>query len=378
MTPALIGGRVASVEEAVAAAALLLRAARLPLVFGLVESTVEAQREAARLAEALGGVIDSAATLGRLSSLAAFAQAGLVTASLGALRQRADLVVFWGCDPEGAPPAFEPRFLGERSGRQRIAVDVGDARGPAGIDQRLALTRRQELDALVALRALVRGRRVDAAIAAPSGLPLEALRTLAARLSRCTYGVIVHDGDPPPDRRAPERAWALGMLAREASHKTCLRLFAVRSPGNAVGAENVLAWRSGFPAAVSFARGEPRYDPSGGSGEVMLRRGDVDAALVVGTEPQHFLTSEAQAQLSRTPTVRLGPELTPGTEPPAVFIATAPAAATPGSLFRMDGIAVRRTPAPAEREAARERPTEAAVLARIAAALEAPSGKARA
>jgi formylmethanofuran dehydrogenase subunit B len=168
------------------------------------------------------------------------------------------------------------------------------------------------------------------------------------------------------------------MLAREASHKTGLRLFAVRSPGNAVGAENVLAWRSGFPAAVSFARGEPRYDPSGGSGEVMLRRGDVDAALVVGSEPQHFLTAEALARLSRTPTVRLGPELSPGTEPPAVFIATAPAAATPGSLFRMDGIAVRRTPTPAEREAARDRPTEAAVLARIAAALEAPSGKARA
>ena len=49
MTAAL-HGRPCSVEEAIGAAAALLSRARMPLVFGLVDSTFEAQREAMALA----------------------------------------------------------------------------------------------------------------------------------------------------------------------------------------------------------------------------------------------------------------------------------------------------------------------------------------
>ena len=106
MTRAQIGGRAATVQEAVTAAAALLRRARFPLVFGLVHSTVEAQRQAVCLAESLRGAIDVATTPARASALTAFAQAGLVTASLGAVGRRADLVLFWGCDPDPSIPAW--------------------------------------------------------------------------------------------------------------------------------------------------------------------------------------------------------------------------------------------------------------------------------
>ena len=54
---ALIDGRPATVDEAVAAAA------DMPLVYGLSNITCEAQREAVSLAEAVGGVIDSHTSL---------------------------------------------------------------------------------------------------------------------------------------------------------------------------------------------------------------------------------------------------------------------------------------------------------------------------
>ncbi|MFO0825655.1 MAG: hypothetical protein U0792_21465 [Gemmataceae bacterium] len=60
---ALIDGKEATVDEAVEAAAEFLHAANMPLVYGLSNTTCEAQREAVWLAELVGGVIDSHTSL---------------------------------------------------------------------------------------------------------------------------------------------------------------------------------------------------------------------------------------------------------------------------------------------------------------------------
>ena len=60
---ALIDGREATVDDAVEAAAEYLYAAHMPLVYGLSNTTCEAQREAVWLAELVGGVIDSHTSL---------------------------------------------------------------------------------------------------------------------------------------------------------------------------------------------------------------------------------------------------------------------------------------------------------------------------
>lgn len=60
---ALIDGKPATVNEAVEAAAEFLYQANLPLVYGLSNTTCEAQREAVHLAELVGGVIDSHTSL---------------------------------------------------------------------------------------------------------------------------------------------------------------------------------------------------------------------------------------------------------------------------------------------------------------------------
>lgn len=60
---ALIDGKPASVDEAVEVAAEYLHGADMPLVYGLSNITCEAQREAASLAELVGGIIDSHTSL---------------------------------------------------------------------------------------------------------------------------------------------------------------------------------------------------------------------------------------------------------------------------------------------------------------------------
>jgi len=60
---ALIDGREATVDEAIEAAAEILFDADMPLVYGLSNTTCEAQREAVFLAEVVGGVVDSHTSL---------------------------------------------------------------------------------------------------------------------------------------------------------------------------------------------------------------------------------------------------------------------------------------------------------------------------
>jgi formylmethanofuran dehydrogenase subunit B len=60
---ALIDGKPATVNEAVEAAAEFLYNANLPLIYGLSNTTCEAQREAVRMAELIGGVVDSHTSL---------------------------------------------------------------------------------------------------------------------------------------------------------------------------------------------------------------------------------------------------------------------------------------------------------------------------
>ena len=60
---ALIDGRPATVEEAIAAAADFLDKADMPLVYGLSNVTCEATREAVSLADLIGAVIDSHTSL---------------------------------------------------------------------------------------------------------------------------------------------------------------------------------------------------------------------------------------------------------------------------------------------------------------------------
>ncbi len=353
-------------QAAVLAAAKLLTQARLPLVYGLVNSTVEAQREAVRIADLLRAVIDTAASPAHHGSQTAFARQGLLTASLGEVKRRANLIVFWGSDPNRLEPGFVERYAPARPGRTRISVDVGPERGPDGVDERLTLAPGRELEALLALRAFVRGRRVEAERAHALGLELGPWRRLGRQLGACGYGAVLCDADPPPERRDPERAGALGALVRDARRKARLRLVGLRMPGNPVGAENVLTWQTGFPSAVSFASGAPRSAPGEFGGETVLARGDVDAALIVGAEPARFLSAAALENLRRLPTVFIGDPSLPESARARVHIATAPLSASDGHVFRMDGVALRQHARPGGSTAL---PTEAEVLKALAEAI---------
>ena len=158
-----VNGRSATLEQALTEAARLLTAAKRPLVYLAGDVSCETHRAAVAIADRLHAAIDSLAATAATAVLAA-QRRGRAAATLGEIRQRADLVVFWAVDPGARYPryasryAVEPRGLAApqgRSSRTLFAVDVGESRGPSDTDGRVAIALADEVDSLELMRAAV-------------------------------------------------------------------------------------------------------------------------------------------------------------------------------------------------------------------------------
>src|SRR5207244_13105132 len=82
---------------------------------------------------------------------------GRAAATLGEIRQRADLVVFWGVDPADRYPRYASRYAVDppglqapdgRNSRRVVALDVGPSRRAAAADDPVAIAPAAGSDAL--------------------------------------------------------------------------------------------------------------------------------------------------------------------------------------------------------------------------------------
>ena len=179
-------GRPVSLDEAVDAAAAILRRARAPLVYGLSQTSCEAQRRAVAVADAIGAVVDPA---GGGATGEAFQAIGASTATFGEIRDRAELVVVWRADPAVTHPRLLGRLRLDRAGRGSRALVVVDDRRTATAEEADAfveLDPAHDFEALWALRALAGGARLD------RELPLEGLDDLAQRLLGARHVALIH------------------------------------------------------------------------------------------------------------------------------------------------------------------------------------------
>ena len=112
-----IAGRPAALEQAIERAAELCRRADYPLIYGLSRSATPGQRAAVALGDSLGAVVDTTASLCHGPSIMALQEVGEVTSTLGEIRNRADLVIFWGCHPAESHPRHAERYSVTAAGR---------------------------------------------------------------------------------------------------------------------------------------------------------------------------------------------------------------------------------------------------------------------
>ncbi|MCG8648406.1 MAG: hypothetical protein MI861_01150, partial [Pirellulales bacterium] len=112
-----VQGKPAPLEAAVEHAAELLLRSDYPLIYGLSRSSTPGQRAAVALGDHLGAVVDTTASLCHGPSIMALQEFGEVTCTLGEVRNRADLVIFWGCNPADSHPRHAQRYSVHPAGR---------------------------------------------------------------------------------------------------------------------------------------------------------------------------------------------------------------------------------------------------------------------
>jgi formylmethanofuran dehydrogenase subunit B len=345
---ALSDGQPAPLEAAVVRAAELLRAACSVLIYGLSRSSTEGQRAAIALGERLGATIDTTASLCHAPSVVALQEVGESTCTLGEVKNRADLVVYWGSNPVESHPRHLERYAvlpqgrfipSGRADRTLIVADVKPTATSEVADFFVPIEPGRDFEALMTLRNLVRGVPVEAS--SSTGAPLGLLRELAELMKACRYGVVFFGLGLSMTGLGQHNVEALLLLVRDLNTYTRFCARRMRVPGDVTGADTVLTWQTGYPFSVNLARGYPRYNPGEFSAQEMLERGEVDACLLVGSEGVGRLSKQAVAHLRRIPSIVLDyPTVESLIEPTIRFTTAVYGVHRHGTAYRMDGIPI--------------------------------------
>lgn len=368
MPLAEIDGQPVSPEEAMEHSANILRNADYPLIYGLSQSNIEGQRAAVSLAERLGAVIDTSASVCHAPSIMAQQEVGKVTCTLGEVRNRADLVIFWGSDPLITHPRHWERYSVYPCGRfirggraDRFVVVADTARTPSAeaADLFLPIEPGRHFEALFTLRAMIRDAIPNGAEC--QGAPASLLAELAERMKRCRWGTIFFGAELAREMSGDRNVQALLQLVADLNGRSRWCAMRMRVQGNVVGADTVLAWQTTYPFAVNMAKGYPRYNPGEFSVQGVLGRQEADACLLVGSETLDWLSPEAIDHLRKIPSVLLEPADRKTPISATVCFRTATVGIhLDGTAYRMDGVPIQlRASLP------RHYPSDAEILAEI-------------
>jgi formylmethanofuran dehydrogenase subunit B len=345
--PAEIDGQPAALTDAIQRSAELLQSAKLPLFFGLSRSSTDGQRAVCELADQLGGIIDTTASLGHGPSIVAFQSAGESTSTLGEVRHRSDLIIYWGCDPLRTHPRHMQRLVDAaglavpegRAGRHVVVVDSQRTVTADRADQFLQAEAGSDLEIFSALRLLLTGRQLRTSHV--GGLPQDVLQQLAERMKAARYGAVFFGVSIAQGRCGHATVEALLRLVTDLNQWTRFVVRRMRVPGDVTGADSVLCWQTGFPFSVSLTRGFPRYGPGEYSAENLLAAGEPDCVVLVGGERVPRFSAAARRHLDEVPVILLDPSFAEVHVRPAVRFRTAVYGIhRRGTAYRMDEVPI--------------------------------------
>ena len=303
----------------------------------------------------------------------AIQEAGESTCSLGEIKNRADLVIFWGVDPVRTHPRHFERYSVDppgmfvpngRADRTVVVIDSKRTESAELADIFIQVPSDQHFETIWTIRGLLRG--IQPALGSDPVVNLARIVALTNRMKECRCGVFFFGlglARKPSGHRDVE---ALLRLTRDLNAHTRFYARRMRMHGDVTGADTVLCWQTGYPFGVNLSRGYPRYNPGEYTANDMLERGEVDACLLVGGESLPEMTAKARSHLDRIPTLLLEyPTVETHFEPSVQLTTSVYGVHLPGTAYRMDEI-----PIPLRQILPSKYPSDADVLQAIKSAVE--------
>jgi len=353
-----------SMDEAVHKAAEVLANANYPIIYGWSSTSCEAQRVGMELAEEIGAVNDNTAVVCHGPSILGVQEVGIPTCTLGQIRHRADLIIYWGCDPWSAHPRHLERYtsftegrfeksewkaymqkvkaqggrkklqsaarlglvakarlpkpascevsgippaMAAKGGRKLIVIDVRKSMTAEMADYFIQVQPNKDYEMMQALRALIRDEELD--VDKVAGVPVEYLEEVADALVNAEFGVIFFGMGLTQTAGKFRNIEVAISLVRDLNRRTKFAIMPMRGHFNVTGANVVSAWQSGYPFGVDFSLGYPRYNPGETTCMDVLLRGESDASLVIGADPGANFPKRAVEHMVRKPLIVIDPHM---------------------------------------------------------------------
>ncbi len=380
-----------SYEDAIIRAAKILKDANYPLLYGWSSTSCEATRLGIELAEEVSGIIDNTSTVCHGPSIQGIQDVGVPSCTLGQIRHRADLVIYWGSNPWSAHPRHIERYTTfsegkfEKSewkgylaktkastakrkiesalrrilpkasipvsptsvrgpcpailkgGRKLIVVDVRKTRSAEIADYFIQVEPNKDYELFQAFRTLVREQEIEAEKIA--GVPVEYLEEIADVMVSCSFGVIFFGLGLTMSKGKSRNIDAAISLTKDLNMRTKFAIMPMRGHFNVSGANTVFTWLTGYPYAVDFSLGYPRYNPGESSAIDVLRRQETDAALIVASDPVSNFPKAAAEHLVKRPLVVIDPHPNATSQmADVVFPSAFVGIETNGTAYRMDHV----------------------------------------
>jgi len=332
-------------NQAVDSAARILAKSKSPLLYGWSLTSCEAIEVGVDLAEETGGFIDNTTTTCHGPTVLGVQEIGESSCTLGEIRHRADLIFYWGANPVHSHPLHmsrysvlsKGRFRKSRSERTLIVVDVRKTDTAKLADVFVQIEPNRDYELLSAIRAAVRGDEIEQDEVA--GVPVERIEEIAEKMINCEFGALFFGLGLTMSAGKSVNIDAALSLVRELNSKTKFVIMPMRGHFNVNGANNVMTWLTGYPYAIDFTQGYPRYNPGETSAVDLLAREECDSALVVASDPISNFPLQAAQNLASIPLMTIDPHETPTTLcSDIVFPSTHVGIEDTGTVYRMDGV----------------------------------------
>jgi len=281
----------ASFDEAINKTIEYLKNAKKPIIYGLICTSCEEQKLAIELAKKIGGIVDTPGSICHIPSLVFLEEKGIQIPSFEDVRDFADFIIFWGCNPSASllrlfsKYAVLTRGKNTEKGKEDRYVSLIDIRKTETrsiSDLFLKINPEEDHILLETLIDGIKGKQIFQDVA---GISQKDIRELILNMKESNFGVIFFGLGFVMSENAQKNLDLLGDLFIELK-KLNLNFYAMPMSGhyNMVGFEKVLEENSDYKINGDFGDGSD-LSTDELKFHNLIKDDKCDVILIIGANP---------------------------------------------------------------------------------------------
>ncbi|SFM18420.1 formylmethanofuran dehydrogenase subunit B [Methanolobus profundi] len=337
-------------DEALEMAADILVNSKKPFFFLGSETSCEAQEVGLHIAEYLGGLADSNATICHGPTVMGIQESGMVGATAGQAKNRADMIVYWGVNALESMPRHMSRYgvfprgywtKRGRFDRTMVTVDPRVTPTAAASDLHVQLNPNSDYELLSAMFTILNGKEPHPSVEEITGVPISVMKQTVEMMKESNF-VAIYVGLGVSSSYGKHRNIEIALnFVKEMNNYTKCNIGALRGHCNVAGFNQLASYLYGYPFGLDFTKGYPRYNPGETTCVDLLREKDVDAAFVMSADLMDHIPAESAQYLADIPMICLDIAPCPSTTAAEVVLpGVIDAMECDGTFYRLDNVPV--------------------------------------